>query len=52
MNHAWDNRFEPGTEGARILTDDRNPVELWSEAVNLAERQELHRFLGDDLLSW
>jgi spermidine synthase len=52
MNHAWDNRFEPKTEGAQVLTDDRNPVELWSEAVNLAERQELHRFLGENLLAW
>jgi spermidine synthase len=52
MNHAWDNRFEPETEKAQIITDDKNPVELWSEAVNLAERRELHRFLGDNLLAW
>jgi spermidine synthase len=45
--HAWDNRFEPDTRGAPILTDDRNRIDLWAEAVNMRERRELHeRFAG------
>ncbi|RPH98668.1 MAG: hypothetical protein EHM72_12635 [Calditrichaeota bacterium] len=37
-NHAWDNRFEPTTANARVLTDDLNPVDLWAEEINLASR--------------
>jgi hypothetical protein len=40
--HAWDNRFVPATEGLPIVTDDRNPVDLWSERINLAARRLLH----------
>ncbi len=50
--HAWDNRFTPVTTGVPILTDDRNHVDIWSEAVNIAERDELHsRFVKRDV-SW
>ncbi len=45
-NHAWDNRFEPGAEGARILTDDLNPVDLWAEDVNRVARRELHQLFA------
>ncbi len=45
-NHAWDNRFEPPAEGALVLTDDRNPVDLWSEEINRAARLDLHRSFG------
>lgn len=41
-NHAWDNRFTPGREGAPVLTDDLNPVDLWAEQINLAARKALH----------
>jgi predicted membrane-bound spermidine synthase len=42
-NHAWDNRFDPGPEGGRILTDDLSPVDIWAEEINLQARRELHR---------
>ncbi|HUV35761.1 MAG TPA: fused MFS/spermidine synthase [Patescibacteria group bacterium] len=44
--HAWDNRFEPDTDGAPVLTDDRNPVDLWADAINLAVRGKLHEYFG------
>jgi len=48
MNHAWDNRFDPAKlEGAEVLSDDRNPVDLWSNAVNREARVELREFFGD-----
>ncbi|RPI65406.1 MAG: hypothetical protein EHM47_18790, partial [Ignavibacteriales bacterium] len=34
-NHAWENRFIPDTKNVKILTDDLNPVEIWSERINL-----------------
>ncbi|HOX25979.1 MAG TPA: fused MFS/spermidine synthase [Candidatus Krumholzibacteria bacterium] len=40
--HAWDNRFDPEAARAPIVTDDRNPVDLWSERINLAARRLLH----------
>lgn len=51
-NHAWDNRFVPETTGAQILTDDRNPLDIWSEEINFRERKELHRFFGELGVSW
>jgi hypothetical protein len=51
MNHAWDNRFEPAP-GGRVLTDDRNPVDIWSERINLAARQELHAMWKKPGTSW
>jgi spermidine synthase len=44
--HAWDNRFTPRAEGAVVLTDERNPVDLWSEEINRGARQELHELFG------
>jgi hypothetical protein len=41
-NHAWDNRFVPETAGHPVLTDDLNPVDLWSERINRQARKELH----------
>lgn len=50
-NHAWDNRFEPDVSEVPVLTDDLNPVDVWSERINLAARKNLHEYfeLG---LSW
>jgi hypothetical protein len=45
-NHAWDNRFDPAAPGAPVLTDDKNPVDLWSEEINRVARQALHEQLG------
>lgn len=45
---AWTHRFIPKIEGARVLTDDRTPVDVWSEAVNAANRRVLHDGLARD----
>ncbi len=45
---AWDNRIKPGTEGAVRLTDDLNPVDLWSEQINLSARRALHEYFQDE----
>ena len=42
QHHAWDNRFEPVIEGMPVLTDDRNPVDVWAEAINWKARQMMH----------
>ena len=49
---AWDNRFTPEVGDAPVLTDDFNPVDLWSEKINLIARQNLHEFFDDGRLSW
>jgi hypothetical protein len=46
MNHAWLNRFTPRTACAVILTDDRNPIDLWNDPVQRTARAELHRSFG------
>jgi len=43
--HAWDNRFVPGVNGV-VLTDDRNPADLWSQEINLVARRQLAETLG------
>lgn len=48
---AWDNRFKPRTKDAVRLTDDLNPVDLWSERINLTARKDLHEYFRDGL-SW
>jgi spermidine synthase len=50
--HAWDNRFTPDTRGAPILTDDRNCVDLWAEAINVLERAKLHGMFAEAGVSW
>jgi spermidine synthase len=52
MNHAWDNRFVPETRSALVFTDDRNPVDLWTERVNREARRELHEYFRDLPRSW
>ncbi len=51
-NHAWDNRFVPDMKDAVLLTDDRNPVGIWAERINLQARKELHTMLGDKSFLW
>jgi hypothetical protein len=46
MNHAWDNRYRPENPEAVVLTDDRNPIDLWAEAVNQEARRELREFFS------
>lgn len=50
--HAWDNRFGPEPGWGPVLTDDRNPADLWAEGINLAARRELHAFFGLRGGSW
>ena len=45
-NRGWNSRFVPDTRGAPVLTDDLNPVEIWSEHTNLVARKDLHRYFG------
>jgi spermidine synthase len=44
--HAWDNRFAPGGVNGVVLTDDRNPADLWSQEINLVARRQLAETLG------
>ena len=50
--HAWDNRFVAETTGVPVLTDEANPVDLWSERINLVARRRLHDYFGSDGMSW
>ena len=50
-NHAWDNRFEPDLSDAPVLTDDLNPIDIWSERINLVARKDLHETFASGL-SW
>jgi spermidine synthase len=50
--HAWDNRFEVDPAGIRIITDDRNPVDLWADRINLATRKALHEYFGSREIGW
>lgn len=50
--HAWDNRFGPPGPGHAVLTDNHNPVDLWSDKVNQAARRRLHGFFGQDSAAW
>lgn len=51
VNHAWDNRFVPDLN-TLILTDDLNPVDVWSERINRVARQNLHDYFSRNGLSW
>ncbi len=50
--HAWDNRFVPEISGVAPLTDDLNPIDLRSEAINLASREGLHQYFKMNGMSW
>lgn len=50
--HAWDNRFVVDTKGVAALTDDLNPIDIWSERVNLASRKQLHTFIDKRGIAW
>jgi spermidine synthase len=51
-NHAWENRFLPDMKNAVILSDDLNPVDIWSERINLQSRKQLHELLGNSSFIW
>jgi spermidine synthase len=50
--HAWDNSFTVIPGEAPILTDDLNPVGIWSDRINIASRKQLHAYFGKDDLAW
>ena len=50
--HAWNNRFTPDISDVPVLTDELNPVELWSEEINFAERRELNVYFKDLGMLW
>ncbi len=50
--HAWDNRFTADISRARVLSDDLNPIDIRSEAINLVARKDLHGYFEKDGLSW
>jgi spermidine synthase len=52
INHAWDNRYTVESEKIPILTDDLNPVEIWSERINFAARKNLHDFFKSRGFNW
>lgn len=49
---AWENRFTLDPHNAPVLTDDLNPVDLWTEAINLIARKGLHSYFKESGLSW
>jgi len=49
MNHGWDNRYVPETAGVRPFTDDRTVIDLLSERVNRAGREQFHERFGRGL---
>lgn len=50
--HAWDNQFVPDTRDVPVLTDDLNPVDLWSESINYEARKDLLRSFEEKGISW
>jgi spermidine synthase len=50
--HAWDNRFEVPVAGNQVLTDELNPVDVWSDRVNFAARKELHAVWDKRGVAW
>ncbi len=52
LDHAWFNRYEPTGSGARVLTDDRSPVDRWAAAVQVRDRAETHRMFGTRFAAW
>jgi len=50
--HAWANRFGPTPGRGRVLTDDHNSVDVWSDAINLVARKDLHKYFADTEMAW
>ena len=46
-NRGWNNRFVPDTRSAAVLTDDLNPVDVWSEETNFVARKVLHDYFAE-----
>lgn len=50
--HAWDNAFTVAAGEGQVLTDEHNPVAVWSDRVNVAARAKNKEWLGDSGLAW
>ena len=50
--HAWENRFRPDNKDALVLTDERNPIDLWADAMNAVTRKEFHEHFGNAGIDW
>ncbi len=45
--HAWDNAFTVAPGRGQILTDENNPVSVWSDHINVAARAKVREWLGN-----
>jgi len=52
LNHSWFNRFPIEKGEGQILRDDLNPVDIWSERVNLEARKSLHEYFQGVEATW
>ena len=52
MEIAWQNRYVPDYSMGTVITDDLNPVDIWSEAINLEDRKFLRVEFGFKGLNW
>jgi hypothetical protein len=52
MNHAWFNRYEPEAAGAVVLTDDRAPIDGWTDRIQHASRLEVHEIFRKSGVGW
>ena len=50
--HAWDNAFEVAAGEGQVLTDEHNPVAVWSDRINVAARAKNKEWLGGSGLAW
>ncbi len=52
VNHAWDNRFRPDAGRGVVMTDDRNLVDIRSNATMAAARTQIIEYLGQMGVRW
>lgn len=48
-NHAWDNRFVPESQGAEVLSDERNPSKVWIKEIRRAAKSRKADEIGREL---
>lgn len=52
LTHAWDNAFTVAAERGQVLTDEHNPVAVWSDRINEAARRKNREWIGGSGLAW
>ncbi len=45
--HAWDNAYTVAPGNGLVLTDEHNPVAVWSDRINLAARIKVREWFGN-----